>query len=397
MNALDYRLIAEEMRICFFSDAIGPGLPIWLPNGVLLREQIEGFVKNLENEAGFERVASPHIADGKLYEKSGHLEKFSENMFPPLHEEAKKRLYYLKPMNCPHHHLVYASSLRSYRSLPIRLAEFGQVYRYENSGSLHGIARVRSLCQNDGHIYVDPAQAKQEILEALAFQKKCLEAFALKNYRFRLSKRGKEENSPAWDICEGILRDALQESHLPFFEAEAEAAFYGPKIDVQMFIGQKEESIASIQLDFLSAERFALFYVDKNGERKNPWIIHRAPIGSLERFLGLLLYHHQGKLPAWLCPIQLYLLPLSEEEWPFCASVRDKLRSKGIHVKLEHSGNLSKRIREAYHLRPFAQLVIGPKELASGKIVLQMRGENRELWLANLEDELIALIKASRP
>ena len=316
-------------------------------------------------------------------------------MFPPMRWPDDASDYHLRPMNCPHHHMVFSALPRSYRNLPLRIAEYGQVYRYENSGCLHGLSRVRGLCQNDAHIYVDPAHAEAEIGKVLDLHEEAYRALGLQEYRYRLSKHdpAKPENfegpKKLWLQCEDILRRALIDRNLPFFEAADEAAFYGPKIDVQMRLGEKEESIASVQLDFLSAERFELSYVASSGEKARPWVIHRAPLGSHERFVAMLLEYYDGQLPGWLCPVQVYVLPVSEAQLAEAKAIVDALIYAGIRARLDESaGSLSKRVLFAHRYRPFSKLVIGPKEIASGALKLQLRSEQLDVWRVNLVDEL---------
>ena len=398
---LDHRQLAVEMEIFFFDERIGAGLPIWLPNGVAIRDALEEFIKDRERRAGYQRVVSPHVGKSVLYEKSGHLDCFRENMFPPIQWPEHGEQVYLRPMNCPHHHLVFASSPRSYRQLPLRIAEYGQVYRYENSGSLHGLSRVRALCQNDAHIYIDPSQAEEEIGKVLDLHEQCYRVLGLNNYRYRLSKHDPEKPEQffgpreQWQQCEEILRRALLERNLPFFEAQGEAAFYGPKIDVQMPLNRKEESIASIQLDFVSAQRFDLSYVARSGKSEKPWVIHRAPLGSHERFVAMLLEFYQGQLPAWLSPVQVAVLPVSEAQIPEARQISESLLAAGIRVFLdERAGNLSKRIRAVHRLRPFAKLILGEQEIKSGYLNLQLRKENHKVWRVNLLDELKSSLSA---
>lgn len=396
----DHRQLADEMEIFFFNEQIGAGLPVWLPNGVAIRDSLEAFVKKLEHLAGYQRVASPHVAKSDLYEISGHLRSFQKDMFPPMQWPEDQSHYYLKPMNCPHHHKVFASSPRSYRHLPLRIAEYGQVYRYENSGSLKGLSRVRGLCQNDAHIYVDPSEAKQEIQSVLDMHEKCYAALGLKGYRYRLSKHDPQRmadfdgSRELWLQGEAILRECLIERNLPFFESEGEAAFYGPKVDVQMKMGQgDEESVASVQLDFNSAEKFGLHFVAKSGQNRRPWIIHRAPLGSHERFVALLLEYYNGQLPGWLSPIQIYVLPVGEEQIPFAKELEKQLLAENIRVQVDlNQGSLSKRILFAHKLRPFVKMVVGPKEVSSEAFELQLRDEKRQLRRADLVKELKGLI-----
>jgi threonyl-tRNA synthetase len=399
----DHRLLAGEMDIFFFADEIGAGLPIWLPNGVAIRDELERFVRELERKGGYQRVVSPHLAKAELYERSGHLASFKESMFPPLHWPEENQDYYLKPMNCPHHHKVFQSSLRSYRQLPLRIAEYGQVYRYEKSGSLRGLSRVRGLCQNDAHIYIDADCALQEMVEVLKLHELCYRLIGLKGYRYRLSKRN--GNNPQafqgeaglWIQSEQILRDALISLKLDFFEAEGEAAFYGPKIDVQMVMGQNdgEESIASVQLDFLSGERFDLSYIDPNGHRQRPWIVHRAPLGSHERFIALLLEYFDGQLPGWLAPVQVQLIPVSDKFVPDCRELASKLSDVGLRARVdEGGGSLSKRILVAHQRRPFAKMIVGQKERASGLFKIQFREGDLDLKESALLSEIKARCQA---
>ncbi len=386
----DHRQLADEMEIFFFDEEIGAGLPVWLPNGVAIRDQLENFIKELERRGGYQRVVSPHLGRQDLYEKSGHLSCFNENMYPPIHwpEEGQeeKKNYYLKPMNCPHHHKVFKALPRSYRHLPLRIAEYGQVYRYEPSGSLRGLSRVRGLCQNDAHIYIDPADSLKEILSVLALHEHCYKSLGLSGYRYRLSLRDKSRpndfqgEDSKWIEAEEILRKALQEKNLNFFEAIGEAAFYGPKIDVQMKMGAGvEESIASVQLDFLSAERFDLSYSASSGDQIRPWIVHRAPLGSHERFVALLLEYFDGQLPGWLSPVQVMILPLSENEQEACRKIQDRFMHEGLRCRVDESqGSLSKRVLFAHRSRPFAKLVIGPKELGSGIFKLEFRDKKQD-------------------
>lgn len=371
----DHRLLADEMEIYFLDEQIGAGLPVWLPNGVAIRDELEKFVKELEREAGFQRVSSPHVGRSILYEKSGHLKNFGDDMFPPI--KAAEGDYYLKPMNCPHHHKIFASSPRSFRQLPLRLAEYGQVYRYENSGSLRGLSRARGLCQNDAHIYLDPKDALPEVLNVLDMHEECYRMLGLKGHSYRLSKSAAGfEPSPLWPEAEEILRKALRLRKLPFVEAEGEAAFYGPKIDVQMQLAHgQEESIASVQIDIFSAERFDLSFIASDGSSQRPWIIHRAPLGSHERFVSLLLEYYDGQLPGWLAPIQVYVIPLGEPDEKFIESLQADLR-----VKVDKSGgSLAKRLKVAHKCRPFAIVVMGEKEKERVKIQFREAAEKAAL------------------
>lgn len=393
----DHRQLADEMEIFFLNEEIGAGLPIWLPNGVAIRDSLESFIKRLEFEGGYQRVVSPHIGKSSLYERSGHLRVYSCNMYPPMKGIDDGDDFYLRPMNCPHHHKVFGSQLRSYRQLPLRLAEYGQVYRFENSGSLKGLSRVRGLCQNDSHIYVDPKKAKSEILSVLDLHERCYELLQLKGFRYRLSKHSPRNVSEfegeldLWIQAEQILREALLERRLSFFESEGEAAFYGPKIDVQMNSSHgEEESIGSIQLDFNSARNFDLSFISESGENHQPWIIHRAPLGSHERFVAMLLEYFDGILPGWLCPIQLYLIPVTDRHVAIVRKLASHLLSKGIRVHVDlSSGSLSKRILFAHRLRPFSKMIVGSKEESLQRYKLQYRDSEEELKWEDIELSLL--------
>lgn len=390
----DHRQLAEEMQIYFLNEQIGAGLPVWLPNGVAIRDELEAFVKDLERRDGYQRVVSPHIGKSVLYEQSGHLAHFKEDMFPSMRSEESD--YFLRPMNCPHHHMVFSSSPRSYRQLPLRIAEYGQVYRFEKSGALRGLSRVRGLCQNDAHIYVNPADAKDEIIRVLRLHEECYAILGLKGYRYRLSKHDPAQpvEGHLWVHGEAILREALNEMSLPYFEAEGEAAFYGPKIDVQMGLASGvEESVASVQLDFLSGAKFDLSFVSRSGNKVQPWVIHRAPLGSHERFVSLLLEYYEGQLPAWLSPVQVYVLPAGENELEPARELVAQLVASGLRAVLDSSGgSLSKRIRFARSLRPFARIVVGRSEVVKREYKISLR--NRDLICAadSLQEELRRLM-----
>lgn len=391
---LDHRQLAVEMGIFCLDEKIGAGLPVWLPAGVALRDALEDMMRHFENMGGYQRVVSPHIGKRALYEMSGHLKAFSNGMFPPMRvsddsDRLKAEDYFLRPMNCPHHHLIFGSQLRSYRQLPFRVAEFGQVYRMESSGSLRGLSRVRGLCQNDAHIYVNPSFAREELISVLKLHERVYKLLGLEGYFYRLSKH--DPNLPDqfegsvfdWVNAERILREALLELELPFVEESGEAAFYGPKIDVQMQIGVEEqakyESIASVQLDFNSGRKFGLKFQDENGDSAVPWVIHRAPLGSHERIVSLLLERCQGHFSGWLAPIQLAVLPVELRHLDRARVLHQSLRSRGIRSELVHpNGSLSKRMKVLHRLRPFAKLVLGDAEL--------MPIESEVLWRLDLRE-----------
>ncbi|MFA6236860.1 MAG: threonine--tRNA ligase [Bacteriovorax sp.] len=396
----DHRFLAVEMELYFFDESVGAGLPMWLPNGVCIREALEKFIKEKEFKSQYQRVSSPQLARAELYQQSGHLKWYKEDMYPEMKWPEDDSSYYLRPMNCPHHHKIFASVPRSYRDLPLRLAEYGQVYRFEASGALRGLSRVRGLCQNDGHIYVDPKMAKDEIQKVLRLHEDCYQALNLKGYRYRLSKHDQnkipelEGSLKDWLSSENILRECLIEMKLDFYEADGEAAFYGPKIDIQMkFFSEnqnlKEESISSIQLDFLSPERFDLKFVNSEQVKVRPWIIHRAPLGSHERFIAMLLEYFDGQLPGWLSPIQLMLFPVNEKSHEFAQEIQKELMEKGIRVKIDQRfGGLGKRMVLGRKLRPFAFAVVGDDEIESGKLKIKFRESEEVVEIRELCEKL---------
>jgi len=405
----DHRQLAEDMALYCMNEDVGGGLPLWLPNGCAVREKLEKFMKDLERRAGYRRVCSPHIAKAKLYEISGHLKFYKPDMFPEM-KIAKSssdsdcselrdssESYYLRPMNCPHHHKIFDSQPRSYRDLPLRLAEYGQVYRYEKSGALRGLSRVRGLCQNDGHIYVAQSGAAQEVSQVLELHENAYRLLGLQGYRFRLSLRDSskplefEGSENKWLEAEGILRDALKKRGVEFSEEVGEAAFYGPKIDIQMPLGSHEESISSIQLDPLSGERFDLRFVAQDGSMEVPWIIHRAPLGSHERFIALMLEYFEGRLPDWLAPVSVAIVPVHDNDLQACRALEIKLINADISAHVESSrGSLAKRVEKAHRLRPVCKILLGARDIARGIYVLEYRDERIEC----AEIELMGKLKA---
>jgi threonyl-tRNA synthetase len=393
----DHRFLAREMELYFFDEMVGAGLPMWLPNGAIIREELERFIKAKEFREGFMRVSCPHIARAELYKMSGHLKFYKDDMFPEMKPEFDHSSFYLRPMNCPHHHKVFDSKIRSYRELPLRLAEYGQVYRFEASGALKGLSRVRGLCQNDGHIYIDPKFAKDEILKVLKLNEECYQEIGLSGHRYRLSKHDPEcpsefeGDKDLWILAENILRECLMEMKLDYYEASGEAAFYGPKIDIQMkFFNENklhEESVSSIQIDFLSGERFGLSFLNENQEKICPWIIHRAPLGSHERFIAMLLEYYDGLLPFWLSPIQFYLFPVGDHALKFSESLKLKLRENGIRVEVDiRQVSLSKRLALGRKLRPYSFAIIGERELDLKKIEIQFRDSLKQVEIEKMSE-----------
>jgi threonyl-tRNA synthetase len=315
----DHRILGKELEIFAFDDDVGPGLPLWLPKGAAIIEKLEELAKKNEREQGYVRVKTPHIAKESMYIRSGHLPYYADSMFPPMEMDGTK--YYLKAMNCPHHHKIFAATPKSYRDLPVRLAEYGTCYRYEQSGELFGLMRVRSLQMNDAHIYCTESQFEEEFMKVNELYVKYFKIFGIEKYVMRFSKHdpaklGQKyiDNALLWQKTEDMVRKVLVKSGMPFKEVEDEAAFYGPKIDIQIWsaIG-REFTIATNQVDFAQAERFDLSFINDKNERERPLIIHRAPLSTHERFIGFLLEHYAGKFPVWLSPEQVAILPISGE------------------------------------------------------------------------------------
>jgi threonyl-tRNA synthetase len=355
----DHRKLGQELELFTIDERVGKGLPLWLPNGTVIREELEKFAKEMEFKDGFVRVATPHIANGELYKLSGHLQLYKEAMFPPMRSvekdpEAPGEEFYLKPMNCPHHHMIYMSRPRSYRELPLRLAEYGTVYRFEKSGQLAGLLRVRGLAMNDAHIYCTRDQIQEEIKKVVAMHKFYFEKFRMDKIWVRLSlhEPDKEKfagNEGLWTETEAILRDVLRELGVEFEEVEGEAAFYGPKIDYQTenVLG-REETAATVQLDFTMPERFQMEYTAADGSKQRPFIIHRAPLGTHERFISFLIERWGGAFPSWMAPVQVRLVPVAEDFLPYAEKLAAELRGRMIRAEVDVSrDSFSKKVRNA--------------------------------------------------
>ncbi len=375
----DHRKLGKELKLFAFSDYVGPGLPLWLPNGAVLADELEMLAKEMEFKGGYSRVRTPHVAKEIMYKTSGHLPYYADSMFPPMvmHEDTgKDEVYYLKAMNCPHHHQIYASEPRSYRDLPLRLTEYGTCYRYEQSGELMGLMRVRSMQMNDAHIYCTPEQFAAEFNAVNAMYLHYFKLFGIEKYMMRFSTHDPKElgkkyvNEPElWKKTEDMVRKVMIDSGIKFIEVPNEAAFYGPKIDVQVWssIG-REFSIATNQVDFAVPERFGLTYKDADGKDKTPIAIHRAPLGTHERFIGFLIEHYAGAFPLWLSPQQVAILPVAERHNAACAALRKVFMEKGIRVHLDDSNeSVGKKIRNAEKMKVPYQLVIGDKEAPADK------------------------------
>ena len=376
----DHRKIGKEMKIFTFDDEVGAGLPLWLPNGSVIIEELENLAKETEDKAGYDRVRTPHITKGSLYEKSGHLSHYRESMFPAMDIDGNE--YFLKPMNCPHHHKIFASLPRTYKELPIRLAEYGTCYRYEKSGQLFGLMRVRSMQMNDAHIYCSEEQFKEEFLSVCKMYLKYFEIFGIDKYEMRLSlhdpkKLGEKyvDEPELWLKTETLVREALEDGKLNFVEIPGEAAFYGPKIDVQVWsaIG-REFTLATNQVDFAVPSRFDLTYTDNQNKPQTPLCIHRAPLGTHERFIGFLIEHFAGNFPLWLSPVQMAIIPVSEKFNDYANTVYHKLKDNGIRVNLDtRNEKMGAKIRNAELSKIPIMIILGEKEVESNSISVRRR------------------------
>ena len=378
----DHRKLGKELGIFTMDDDVGPGLPLWMPNGTIIIEELEKLAKETEEDAGYKRVVTPHIAKESMYLTSGHLPYYQDSMFPAMELDGTK--YYLKAMNCPHHHKIFSAEHRSYRDMPLRLAEYGTCYRYEQSGELFGLMRVRCLHMNDAHIYCNREQFAQEFKAVNEMYIKYFKIFGIEKYVMRLSlhepsKLGQKYiNEPElWLETEQMVREVLNETGTPYIEVPDEGAFYGPKIDVQIWstIG-REFTLATNQVDFAQGRRFKLEFTNKDNAPETPLIIHRAPLGTHERFIGFLLEHYAGKFPVWLAPLQVKLLPISDKFLPYAQEVMQKLRKAKVRVDIDdRSEKIGKKIREAELSRVPYMLVVGEKEMNEGQLSVRRQGQ----------------------
>ena len=381
----DHRKLGKELEIYIFDDEVGPGLPLWLPNGGVLIEELERLAKEMEEKAGYLRVRTPNLTKEDLFLRSGHLPYYAESMYPPMELEGVK--YYVKPMNCPMHHKIFGSKGRSYRDLPIRLAEYGTCYRYEKSGELFGLMRVRSLQMNDAHIYVTEDQFEQEFLAVIDMYLKYFELFGIEKYVMRLSLHSKAglgkkyvDNERLWLKTEDMVRRAMTNGNVPYVEAEDEAAFYGPKIDVQIWsvIG-REFSLATNQVDFAQPARFDLKFTNKEGNEEMPLCIHRAPLSTHERMVGFLLEHYAGNFPVWLSPEQVRVIPITDGQNEYAQSIVQQLRQEGIRIHADISAQrMNAKIRQAQLMKVPYMLVVGENEMNAGQVSLRARDGSQQ-------------------
>jgi threonyl-tRNA synthetase len=378
----DHRKLGKELGIFTMDDDIGPGLVLWMPNGTIIIEELERLAKETEQEAGYKRVVTPHIAKENLYLTSGHLPYYQDSMYPPMELEGVK--YYLKAMNCPHHHKIFAAEQHSYKDLPLRLAEYGTCYRYEQSGELFGLMRVRCLHMNDAHIYCTREQFAQEFRAVNDMYIKYFKIFGIEKYVMRLSlhdpaKLGKKYvNEPElWLETEAMVREVMTEANIPFVEVQDEGAFYGPKIDVQIYstIG-REFTLATNQVDFAQGRSFKLTYTTQDNSTDTPLIIHRAPLGTHERFIGFLLEHYAGKFPAWLAPLQVKILPISDKFMDYAKDVLQRLKKADIRAEIDdRQEKIGRKIRDTELMKVPYMLVVGGKEMNESKVSVRRQGK----------------------
>jgi threonyl-tRNA synthetase len=386
----DHRKIGKELEIFIFDEDVGPGLPLWLPNGGVLIEELENLAKETEFSAGYQRVRTPHVARESLYRTSGHLPYYQDSMFPPMEvkdDDGKVSRLYLKAMNCPHHHKIYAALPRSYRDIPLRLAEYGTCYRYEQSGELFGLMRVRSLQMNDAHIYCMAEQFASEFCAVNELYLKHFKTFGITRYQMRFSTHdpsqlGKKfvDEAALWKQTEDMVRKVLQESGINYVEVPNEAAFYGPKIDVQVWsaIG-REFTLATNQVDFAQPRRFGLVYTARDGKPATPLCIHRAPLGTHERFIGFLIEHYAGAFPLWIAPEQARILPITDAQVSWAREVRQRLADQRIRVTVdEKNDKIGAKIRNAQLQKIPYMLIVGAREAASRQVALRTRAGRDE-------------------
>lgn len=388
----DHRKLGRELEIFIFEEEIGPGLPLWLPNGAVMIEELEKLAKELEAEAGYDRVRTPHITKENLFQRSGHLEYYEDSMYPPMEMDGTR--YFLKPMNCPFHHKLFASQLRSYRDLPVRYAEYGTCYRYEKSGQLFGLMRVRSMQMNDAHIYCTEEQFEEEFMGVIELYRKYFDLFGIEKFVMQLSthhpkKLGKKyvDNPELWQKTEDMVRRAMIQGGIPFEEQPDEAAFYGPKIDVEIWsaIG-RQFTLATNQVDFAQPERLDLKYVDDKNQEHVPLCIHRAPLGTHERMIGFLIEHYAGTFPVWLAPKQAVVIPITNDHFEYAVAVARKLKENDIRAEADlGTDRMNAKIRSAQMLKVPYMLVVGDQEKESGTVALRRRDGTRQNALSPIE------------
>lgn len=387
----DHRKLGKDLGIFMFSDLVGRGLPMWLPNGFILRRTLSDYIMNKEVALGYKHVMTPSIGNVDLYKTSGHWDHYKDDMFPAM--QLDNEAYVLRPMNCPHHMMIYKNFMYSYRDLPLRIAEIANDFRYEASGSLCGIERARAFTQNDSHIFCTTNQIESEVKAVIGLILDVYKDFGFKNYKFRLSLRDKNNadkyfgNDELWEKSETALRQILQNSGAEYYEAVGEAAFYGPKIDVQVISALGHDvTLSTVQLDYQLPEKFELEYVDEDNERKRPVVIHRAILGSLDRFVAFVLEETKGVLPVWLSPVQVKVMNIADSSLDYAKNIFKELQNSGIRAELDdRNEKISYKIRESANKKIPYMIIVGDKEKENGTITVRMRG-NRELQGIKLDE-----------
>lgn len=394
----DHRKLGKALELFTFSEEVGPGLPIWLPRGARIRRVIEDLWRREHDARGYQIVYTPHVGRSNLWETSGHLKAYRENMFPPM--QMDHEMYFVKPMNCPFHIQIYKVKARSYRDLPLRLAEIGTVYRYERSGVLHGLLRVRGFSQDDAHIFCTPDQAREEVKGVVTFALELLRTFGFHTFEVTLSTRPQKYvgSLDMWDHATQSLAQALEELGLPYQEDVGGGAFYGPKIDIQLkdALGRRWQ-LSTVQFDFNLPERFDLTFRGADGEDHRPYMIHRALFGSFERFLGVLIEHYAGNFPFWLAPTQVVILPIADGQIPYAQEVSKRLQEEGLRVEVDdRNERVGYKIAEAERQKIPVMLVAGRREVAAGKVALRLHGKGDQgVW--DVEGITSLLVKANHP
>ena len=397
MKERDHRKLGKELGIFMISDLVGKGLPMWLPNGATVRRLLQRYITDKEISLGYQHVVTPSLGSVSLYKTSGHWAHYKDDMFPMMKLDDEE--YVLRPMNCPHHMVMYKNSLHSYRELPIKIAEIANDFRYEASGAVCGIERTRAFTQNDSHIFCMPSQIKEEFKNVINLILDVYKDFGFENYKFRLSLRDKNDtekyfgNDDLWEKSENELREVLKEFGVEFYEEEGEAAFYGPKLDVQVksAIGH-DVTLSTVQLDYQLPERFDLIYIDNNGDKARPVVIHRAILGSLDRFVAFLLEETKGNLPVWLAPVQVNIIPVNNEiHLDYCLELKERFLKSGIRVEVDaRDEKLSYRMRESQTKKIPYTLVIGDKEKEASLVNYRLHGSRDTTSIG--VDEFISLV-----
>jgi threonyl-tRNA synthetase len=375
----DHRKLGKELELFTVNESVGAGLPLWLPKGATIRRLLEEYILEKERALGYQHVYTPDLAKVELYERSGHWAHYQDSMFPPMDLETERMV--LRPMNCPHHILVYESKQRSYRDLPIKIAELGTMYRYERSGALSGLSRVRCMTLNDAHIFVTPDQIKEEFSNVMRLVEGVYKDLGITKYRYRLSLRDKADkekyvdNDAMWELGERMLREAMDALGLPYTPAPGEAAFYGPKLDIQLAdVMGHEETYSTIQVDFHLPNQFKLEYIGADGKEHRPVMIHRAIVSTMERMISYLIELYAGAFPLWLAPVQVAILPITDKQNEYAQTVRKQLEAADLRVELDHrSEKVNLKIREAQLQKIPYMLVVGPKEVESGQVAVRHR------------------------